>query len=57
MANTKPEYVDTVFGQIESQVRLGDSAASVHLAGDAILLAVSGGLIKMMSGYPKNTSP
>jgi hypothetical protein len=52
MANTKPEFIDTVFGQIESQVQFGDSKASLLVAGDAILLAVSGGLIKMVSGCP-----
>jgi hypothetical protein len=50
MANTKPEFLDTVFEQIESQVQFGDSKASLLVAGDAILLAVSGGLIKMVSG-------
>jgi hypothetical protein len=50
MANTKPEFLDTVFEQVESQVQFGDSKASLLVAGDAILLAVSGGLIKMVSG-------
>ena len=50
MANTKPELLDTVFEQVESQVQFGDSKASLLVAGDAVLLAVSGGLIKMVSG-------
>jgi hypothetical protein len=50
MANTKPEFLDMFFEQIESQVQFGDSKASLLVAGDAILLAVSGGLIKMVSG-------
>ena len=54
MANTKPEFLKTFFEQIESQVQFGDSKASLLVAGDAILLAVSGGLIKMVSGGPGN---
>lgn len=50
MTNTKPEFLDSFFEQIESQVQFGDSKASLLVAGDAILLAVSGGLIKMVSG-------
>jgi hypothetical protein len=50
MATTKPELLDTFFQQIESQVQFGDSKASLLVAGDAILLAVSGSLIKMVSG-------
>ncbi|MBN1491802.1 MAG: hypothetical protein JXA69_17955 [Phycisphaerae bacterium] len=50
MANTKPEFLDKFFEQIESQVQFGDSKASLLVARDAILLAVSGGLIKMVSG-------
>jgi Family of unknown function (DUF5706) len=50
MANAKPEFLDSLFEQIESQVQFGDSKASLLVAGDAILLAVSGGLIKMVSG-------
>lgn len=50
MGNTKPELLDTFFQQIESQVQFGDTKASLLVTGDAILLAVSGGLIKMVSG-------
>jgi len=50
MENTKPEFLDSLFEQIESQVQFGDSKASLLVAGDAILLAVIGGLVKMVSG-------
>lgn len=50
MAMAKPEFLDSFFEQVESQVQFGDSKASLLVAGDAILLAVSGGLIKMVSG-------
>lgn len=52
MESTKPELLDTLFQQIESQVQFGDTKASLLVAGDAILLAVSGGLIKMVSKCP-----
>jgi hypothetical protein len=42
------------FEQIETQVQFGDSKASLLIAGDAILLAVTGGLIEMVSGCPGN---
>ena len=50
MTITKPDFIDSLFEQIESQVQYGDSKASLLVAGDAILLAVSGSLIKMVSG-------
>ena len=50
MANTRPEFLDNFFQMIESQVQFGDNKASLLLAGDAILLAVSGSLIQMVSG-------
>ena len=52
MAATKPDFLDSLFEQIESQVQYGDSKASLLVAGDAILLAVYGSLIKMVSGCP-----
>jgi pycsar effector protein len=52
MAATKPDFLDSLFEQIESQVQFGDSKASLLVAGDAILLAVCGSLIKMVSGCP-----
>lgn len=52
MENKKPELLDTYFQQIESQVQFGDTKASLLVAGDAILLATSGGLINIVSGCP-----
>src|SRR5688572_6812727 len=52
MANARPEFLDNFFQMIESQVQFGDNKASLLLAGDAILLAVSGSLIEMVSGCP-----
>lgn len=54
MGNTKPEFLTSFFEQIESQVQFGDTKASLLVAGDAILLAVSGGLIKLVSGCKGN---
>lgn len=50
MEESKAEFLRCWFEQIESQVQFGDSKASLLVAGDAILLAISGGLIKMVSG-------
>jgi hypothetical protein len=50
MEESKAEFLRGFFEQIESQVQFGDSKASLLVAGDAILLAISGGLIKMVSG-------
>jgi hypothetical protein len=55
MPHAKPEFLETVFEQIESQVQFGDTKASLLVAGDAVLLAVGGGLIKMVSGCPGDT--
>ena len=52
MATTTPEFLDSFFQQIESQVQFGDSKASLLVAGDAVLLAINGGLIGMASGCP-----
>jgi hypothetical protein len=54
MADTKPEFLEAFFNLIETQVQFGDSKASLLVAGDAILLAVTGGLIKMVSGCQAN---
>lgn len=48
--DNKTEFLRCLFEQIESQVQFGDSKASLLIAGDAILLAICGGLIKMASG-------
>ncbi len=48
----KPEFIDLFFEQIEYQVQFGDTKASLLVAGDAILLASSGSLVKMVSGCP-----
>lgn len=54
MPTTKPEFLENFFELIESQVQFGDIKSSLLVAGDAILLAVSGGIIKMVSGCPKD---
>ncbi len=50
MEKSKIEFLHSLFVQIETQVQFGDSKASLLVAGDAILLAISGGLIKVVSG-------
>jgi Pycsar effector protein len=50
---SKERYLLSVFGQIESQVQFGDSKAALLIAGDAILLAISGSVITMVSGCGK----
>ena len=50
MTNTDLEFLYMWFDQIEGQVQFGDSKASLLIAGNAVLLAVSGGLIRMVSG-------
>ena len=54
MGNTNLEFLQIFFDQIESQVQFGDSKAALLVAGDAILLAVSGDLVKMVSGCQGN---
>lgn len=54
MEESKAQFLHSWFEQIESQVQFGDSKASLLIAGDAILLAISGGLIKMVSGCQGN---
>lgn len=52
MEDRKIEFLRSHFEQIESQVQFGDHKASLLVAGDAILLAICGGLIRMVSGCP-----
>ena len=54
MPAEKSELLRGFFDQIESQVQFGDHKASLLVAGDALLLAVSGGLIQMEAGCPAN---
>jgi hypothetical protein len=54
MPAEKSELLRGFFDQIESQVQFGDHKASLLVAGDALLLAVSGGLIQMVAGCPAN---
>jgi len=54
MDERKTEFLRTHFEQIESQVQFGDHKASLLVAGDAILLAICGRLISMVSGCPKD---
>lgn len=54
MPPEKSELLRGFFDQIESQVQFGDHKASLLVAGDALLLAVSGGLIQMVAGCPAN---
>ena len=50
MSDDKAAFLRDVFNQVESQVQFGDSMASLLVAGDAILLGVSGGLIGRFPG-------
>jgi hypothetical protein len=50
----KLEFLRSHFDMVESQVQFGDQKASLLIAGDAILLAICGGLIRMVSGCPKD---
>jgi hypothetical protein len=47
---TADSFLESFFNQIEGQIQFGDTKASLLIAGNAILLAVSGGLIKILSG-------
>jgi lysylphosphatidylglycerol synthetase-like protein (DUF2156 family) len=55
MATEKSEFLLGLFNQIESQVQFGDHKASLLVAGDALLLTITGGLINMVSGCPQDT--
>jgi hypothetical protein len=46
----KEEFARDFFNQIESQIQFGDNKASLLIAGDALLLAISGEVIKIVSG-------
>ena len=50
MGSDKTEFLSSLYDQIESQVQFGDNKASLLVAGDAILLAICGGLIETVSG-------
>ena len=50
MNQAKADLAREFFSQIESQVQFGDNKASLLIAGDAILLAIVGGLVRMVSG-------
>ena len=54
MGDTKSDWIASFFDQIESQVQFGDTKASLLVAGDSILLIVSGGLIEFVSGCKGN---
>jgi hypothetical protein len=49
----KTEFLHSHFEMIENRVQFGDHKASLLIAGDAILLAICGGLIKTVSGCPR----
>ena len=44
------DFVTLLFEQVESQVQFGDGKASLLIAGDAILLAISGSTAQFVSG-------
>ena len=50
MEDGKAQFLHSFFEQAQRHVEFGDSKASLLVAGDAILLAITGGLIKMVSG-------
>jgi len=54
MDDRKTLYLHGFFNQVESQVQFGDNKASLLIAGDSILLAINGGVIKMVSDCPKD---
>jgi hypothetical protein len=54
MEDRKIEFLRSHFELVESQVQFGDHKASLLVAGDAILLATCGGLIRMVSGCPRD---
>src|SRR5690606_34149810 len=49
MNRAMPALLDTVFQQVESQVQFGDAKASLLVAGDAVLIAVGGGVIELVA--------
>jgi Family of unknown function (DUF5706) len=52
MEPDKGSFLTAFFDQIESQVQFGDAKASLLIAGNAILLGISGGLAKLLAGCP-----
>jgi hypothetical protein len=55
MEERKIEFLRSHFDMVESQVQFGDQKASLLIAGDAILLAICGRIIGIVSGCPKET--
>jgi hypothetical protein len=49
MTDGKVDLVRDFFNQIESQIQFGDNKASLLIAGDALLLAISGGFVKLLA--------
>jgi hypothetical protein len=54
MTGDKTEFLRAELQLIEAQVQFGDHKASLLVAGDAILLGISGGLLKVVSGCPQD---
>jgi hypothetical protein len=54
MEERKIEFLRSHFDMVESQVQFGDQKASLLIAGDAILLAICGQMIAIISGCPKD---
>jgi hypothetical protein len=50
----KIEFLRSHFDMVESQVQFGDQKASLLIAGDAILLAICGHIIGIVSACPKD---
>lgn len=50
MAVTNSGFLESLFAQTESQVQFGDTKATLLVAGDTILLAISWELMKMVAG-------
>jgi hypothetical protein len=53
MDGNKAEFLRALFEQIESQVQFGDNKAALLIAGNVILLAINGAVVKMGSGCQK----
>jgi hypothetical protein len=57
MAMDKADFVREYFSQMESQVQFGDTKASLLVAGNAILLATTGGVVRIVSGCGADSFP
>ena len=53
MGPTKADLLRDYSQQIESQVQFGDNKATLLITGNGILLAISGGLARTVSGCPE----